>query len=683
MLRSMPVRLTRRQSLLLGLGASLHAAPRTPPYARTLPAFLANLAQQSYTKRNAALARIATPQQAAERQKWATETLWKLIGGMPARTDIRIPAKYDTIQADGFQIEKFSFASRPGTIIPANVYLPDPAKFKPPYPGVLFQMGHSLNGKAAEPYQKCCQGLAKLGYLVLAFDPMGQGERTYLNVGDADEEHSRPGRQMLLTGDTATRYQLWDAVRALDVLAGHPKVDPQRLASTGQSGGGTLTMLLAAIDPRLTCAAVSCGNTENHACKDFHAPGSTDDAEQNILGAGPLGFDRWDWLYPFAPKPLLVLASARDEFGTYSPDYIRSGEEEFAKLKRFYQVLGAPPANLQWKTTQLPHGLSRPLRVEIYRFFETHLRGSARPVDEPAVQPLPDDKLIVGIPKPSRVEFRAPATSSAPLERLRERLGAPVARVPKAAVVMLARERGEGCDIETLDIPSEPGVLIPAYHFKCIGKDPGRTVLLLHPGGRTRTWREGELCHRIAATGKANVLAFDVRGIGELTPEASPGQWNYARHHATDEMWTWASMMLGRPLLGQRVEDILAVVRAFPNTRLTLGAYGAMCVPALCAAALDPRIETVQLHRGLISWASLLTTDDYKEPFSNFLPNILLDTDLPQIANAMKSRLVLAAPVNGAGQTVPEQAIRRAYRPETIYTTDAEWREQSMYFLMQ
>ena len=672
--------LTRRQSLLLGL-SSLYAAPRTPPYARTLPSFLGNLAQQAYQRRNAALAKITTPQQAAERQQWAAKTLWDLIGGTPQRTDLAVSPIAGTVTGDGFSIENFSFASRPGTRIPVNLYLPDPAKFPPPYPGVLFQMGHSLNGKAAEPYQKCCQGLAKLGYLVLGFDPMGQGERTYLNVGDADEEHSRPGRQMLLTGDTATRYQLWDAVRALDVLAAHPKVDPKRLASTGQSGGGTLTMLLAAVDPRLTCAAVSCGNTENHACKDFHAPGSTDDAEQNILGGASLGFDRWDWLYPLAPKPLLVLASARDEFGTYSPDYIRSGEEEFAKLKRFYQVLGAPPANLQWKTTQLPHGLSRPLRVEIYRFFETHLRGTARPVDEPEVKPFADDKLLVGLPKPSRIEFRAPATGTVDLERLRSKLG--VGQWTPKPPAVLARERGEGCDIETLDIQSEPGVLIPAYHFKHLGKDPGKTVLLLHPSGRTRTWREGELCHQIAASGKANVVAFDVRGIGELTPEASPGQWNYARNHATDEMWTWASMMLGRPLLGQRVTDILAVVRALPNTQITLGAYGSMSVAALCAAALEPRITTVQLHRGLISWASLLTTDDYKEPFSNFVPGILLDTDLPQIANAMKSRLVLANPVNGAGQSVPEAAVRRAYRPETIYTNDDRWRPESMYFLMQ
>ena len=99
------------------------------------------------------------------------------------------------------------------------------------------------------------------------------------------------------------------------------KVDPRRLASTGQSGGGTLTMILAAMDDRLAAAAVSSGNTENFAASPFLAPGSSDDAEQDLVGSGPLAFDRWDLLWPIAPKPLLVAISAHDFFGTYSPSY--------------------------------------------------------------------------------------------------------------------------------------------------------------------------------------------------------------------------------------------------------------------------------------------------------------------------------------------------------------------------
>jgi len=105
-----------------------------------------------------------------------------------------------------------------------------------------------------------CQGLVKLGFLVLAFDPIGQGERIYYPdstgvhtrlSGGSDGEHTVPGKQMLLVGATCSEFQLWDAVRSLDYLAQHRLADPSRLASTGQSGGATLTMLLAAVDDRI------------------------------------------------------------------------------------------------------------------------------------------------------------------------------------------------------------------------------------------------------------------------------------------------------------------------------------------------------------------------------------------------------------------------------------------------
>ena len=127
------------------------------------------------------------------------------------------------------------------------------------------------------------------------------------------------------------------------------KVDPRRLASTGQSGGGTLTMILAAMDDRLAAAAVSSGNTENFAVSPFLAPGSSDDAEQDLIGSGPLAFDRWDLLWPIAPKPLLVAVSAHDFFGTYSPSYERSGREEFAEARArlLHAGRGRPPAVLR------------------------------------------------------------------------------------------------------------------------------------------------------------------------------------------------------------------------------------------------------------------------------------------------------------------------------------------------
>src|SRR5258708_30601693 len=165
-------------------------------------------------------------------------------------------------------------------------------------------------------------------------------------------------------------------------------VDPRRLASTGQSGGATVTMLLAGVDDRLAAAAVSMGNTENFACANFNPPGSTDDAEQNLLGSGPLGFDRWDLLYPLAPKPLLVEVSAHDFFGTYSPSYLSSGAEDFAKLQTVYEKLGHA-GRLRWRETPLPHGLSYDSRRGWYNFFGAALQGEAPPGVEETPAPPP------------------------------------------------------------------------------------------------------------------------------------------------------------------------------------------------------------------------------------------------------------------------------------------------------
>jgi cephalosporin-C deacetylase-like acetyl esterase len=235
-------------------------------YHQCLPDFLTRLATDVYQLRNARLKELTDQRSIREYQDWARQTFWKLIGGKLEKTPLnsRITRSFER---DQYRVENIIIESQPGFHVPGNLYIP--TQGDPPYPGVLFQMGHALNGKAARDYQRCCIGLVKLGFLVFGFDPMGQGERAYYTRPDgymtrlssADTEHTLPGRQMILIGDTSTRLQVWDAVRSLDFLESHPLVDPSRLASTGNSGGATLTMLLAARNhvsvPALIAAVLS------------------------------------------------------------------------------------------------------------------------------------------------------------------------------------------------------------------------------------------------------------------------------------------------------------------------------------------------------------------------------------------------------------------------------------------
>jgi cephalosporin-C deacetylase-like acetyl esterase len=684
--------MTRRQ--ILSLLAAQAAPVSYRNYSRCLPDYLRELAQKAYLSRNRELARLTNPAAIRARQEWVRETLWTLAGGMPERTPLNARS-FGTIERAGFRIEKILYESAPDFPIPANLYIPSIGQ--PPYPGILFQMGHTYNGKAADTYQRCCQGLARLGFLVLAFDPMGQGERVYYPGSDpqrtrlrsSDDEHSTPGKQMLLTGDTCARLQLWDAMRSLDYLAAHPLADPKRLASTGQSGGATLTMLLAAVDERLTAAAVSMGNTENFACANFNPPGSSDDAEQNLVGSGPLGFDRWDLLYPLAPKPLLIEVSARDFFGTYSPSYLESGTEEFAKLKTVYTRLGAA-GRIAWRETPLPHGLSYDSRLAVYNWFSKWFLGASKELTkEPPVEPEPDERLWVA-PSGSVVKSFGGKT---PFELNRRRT---LARTPTALdrllgvrhpagalrATVLRKVPSRGIDIEAWEVNSDTKVWVPAWVFLPREIDPDKPVIVtLEPNGRNGRWQEGGLYQDMALAGYP-VCAADVRGIGDLSPEFGRGAAHYARSHEDEENYAWGSLILGAPLIGQRTTDVLALIQAlagYPalaDRKIRIAAQGKLTVPAIFAAGFSPRVDSLYLEGGLVSYRSLVDTEDYSYSFANFAPGLLRHTDLPEVIASLAPRAVtLAGSVEATGKTASEQTVSAIYKAATNVRIlpDADW----------
>ena len=220
MKRNLSIPCSRREWLLFvaaapGIGASELSGFYYRDYSKCLPDYLSTVARAAYQKRNHALSQLADPTAIRQRQAWVRETFWKLVGGQPEQTPLNART-IGRFERTGYAVEKVIYESRPGLVVSANLYIPKTGN--PPYPGVLFQMGHSILGKAYAPYQKCCQGLAQLGFVVLAFDPMGQGERvayldesgTRTRLSSVDAEHTVPGKQLLLLGDSASRYQLWE-----------------------------------------------------------------------------------------------------------------------------------------------------------------------------------------------------------------------------------------------------------------------------------------------------------------------------------------------------------------------------------------------------------------------------------------------------------------------------------------
>lgn len=646
----------RRSFLASGSAAlacqALRAQTTDRDYAGCLPDYLSSLASEARARRNQRLAAVQTPEDIRSYQAWARSTFTRLAGALPERSPLNIRT-VGAFDRQGYRVEKLVYESRPGLFIPANLYLPRTGAA--PYPGVLFQMGHSAPGKAYPLYQRCCQGLVQLGYVVLAFDPIGQGERApqVTPPRSPTQDHSFVGHKMLLVGETATGAMLWDAMRSLDVLAAHPQVDPKRLATTGQSGGGTLTMILAAMDERLAAAAVSSGNTENFAVEPFLAPGSSDDAEQDLIGSGPVGFDRWDMLWPMAPKPLLVAVSGHDFFGTYSPNYQRSGREEFARLARAYATLDARN-RIEYFEQPLPHGLSYPMRMAIYNWFEKSLKSTARTVeDEPPTNPESEETLRCGKTGNAMRDFAGTSPARLVADRarsirtpekpgdLRALLGMdPAPAEPKLET--RARTRYRNCEVLAVEVQSAKAVWCPAWLF-LPKRDWDRILLIVEPNGRNGAWQEDGLYDQLATAGKA-VCVPDIRGVGDLQGRYPPGAVGYARGHSTEEEYAWASLILGRSLLGQRATDIMAyaqaLAREYPRAQVVLAARERMTVPALCAAAMTPQVSRLYLAHALPSWRGVAENENQNCPLPNIVPGALAAADLPQLARSFAPRPV-------------------------------------------
>ncbi|GGW24446.1 alpha/beta hydrolase family protein [Arenibacter certesii] len=171
------------------------------------------------------------------------------------------PQVTGTIERDDFKVENILFESHPGFYVTASLFLPNHRQ--DPAPALIYTSGHTDLGFRSEGYQHVILNLVSKGFIVLAYDPIGQGERLqYLNaktskskIGGPTQEHSYAGAQTLLWGTSLSDYFIWDGIRAVDYLYTRPEVDISRIGITGRSGGGTQTAMIAACDERIYAAA--------------------------------------------------------------------------------------------------------------------------------------------------------------------------------------------------------------------------------------------------------------------------------------------------------------------------------------------------------------------------------------------------------------------------------------------
>src|SRR5437762_7403390 len=265
--------------------------------------------------------------------------LLQMIGGLPtAKTDLQASVT-GRIQMEGFSVEKLIFQSWPGVYVTALVYVPDDHSKK--HPAVLVPAGHAPDGKFH--YQSLSQRLAGRGYVVISWDPVGQGERSQFWDASAGKsrynlvcgEHAVMGNLAYLAGANLARWEIWDGIRAVDYLLTRPEVDSQRISITGTSGGGFQATLIAALDERIKVAVPSCYISAlpmRIYNRIFADPDS--EPEQDLFGMISNGADHPGLLLLMYPRPVMVAAAVLD----FVP--IEGTRKAYGELQKLYARFG-------------------------------------------------------------------------------------------------------------------------------------------------------------------------------------------------------------------------------------------------------------------------------------------------------------------------------------------------------
>jgi hypothetical protein len=246
----------------------------------------------------------------------------------------------------------------PGFYLGANLYRPLKPSGK--MPAVLVPHGHWTNGRVENipeySMPALAMNLARQGYVVLTVDMVGYNDTSQV-------DHRFGSREMDLWSYTPLGLQLWNSIRGLDYLQSLPEVDPDRIAVTGASGGGTQTFLLAAVDDRVKLSApvnmISAYMQGGCVCEG--APGLRIDTFNVEIAAIA------------APRPMLMVSCTGD-WTHHTP------KEEFPSMQKMYGLYDAK-AQVENVHIDAPHNYNAQSRAAVYRFLAKHLQPSLGDAD--------------------------------------------------------------------------------------------------------------------------------------------------------------------------------------------------------------------------------------------------------------------------------------------------------------
>ena len=332
----------------------------------------------------------------ASREEWQTRAkeireqvlvscgLWP----MPEKTPLQAQV-FGKIEREGYSVEKVYLQPLPGFYLAGNLYRPL-GRGRGPFPAILNPHGHWKEGRLTDTKDGSvaarCISFARQGMIAFSYDMVGYNDTFFPDQGDvpADKHYVRHHRFAtnqadLLWNVSLMGLQTWDSIRALDFLVSLPDVDRKRLACTGESGGGTQTFMLGAVEDRLAVQApiVMVSHTMQGGCACENAPGLRVEYSNMEIAAAA------------APRPQILVAAS----GDWTKDTLTV---EGPAIERIYQLLDAPD-KLRYVRFDFGHNYNQTSREAVYDWFGKWLLKQPNPASlkEAPYQKEPDADLRV------------------------------------------------------------------------------------------------------------------------------------------------------------------------------------------------------------------------------------------------------------------------------------------------
>ena len=289
---------------------------------------------------------------------------------MPVKHPLN-PQVFGKIENKGYSVEKVLLETMPGYYLGGNLYRPLGKSGK--FPAVLSPHGHwsygRLENSANASLPGRCINLARQGYVCFSWDMVGYNDTI-------QTKHAFGGPREKLWGFGPLGLQLWNSIRSVDFLESLPEVDSARIGITGESGGGTQTFLLSAVEPRIHFSA-----PVNMISAIMQGGSPCENAPLLRIGTNNVEIGAL-----MAPRPMLMI-SATGDWTHNTP------REEFPAIQAIYRLYDKA-AYVETVQMDAPHNYNKDSREAMYRFFGQHASPDTNDFKEHGFNPEPPQNLL-------------------------------------------------------------------------------------------------------------------------------------------------------------------------------------------------------------------------------------------------------------------------------------------------